>query len=700
MMQWLRGSTGTNSPKVAPPGGPPEERAVCLEEIRDVLEVYLSGLMKEPPGVSRNRVWQEGQRYVFGLIRRANQQVCGEPGDSYTDLKRIYLPEQIGVGADRLENFSLYKAIVAHKYGQMRFGSLEVLGLFDRVDATRLAMDLYGLIEDARMERHLGEEMPGLGRLLARQRCRALLARPDPDALTAGESRVEALLRISLDADADLWAFPKDVVAWVRALHPKIAHLVANGSTPPDSARLALQIMQDLTRQDPDYQGVPPIPYRGKINLDGVLRTLRGAIQVQSVGHGAEGDGETGAAQKQDLKTDRPVRPEMAAFDEEEANRGILLNRFEKLSMIAKYFRISRPLDTDDDVEDLSKSLDELESTGMIRTARKAGSILRVEEGFDVETEPVEPEGAADETPGILLDEWDCRIGAFREAWCTLRERPYEHLDLEWAEQLMDREKHLFTRIRREFSALRPDYHRLKRRIDGEEVDHDSFIEALTDMRVGVTPSEKLYMQRIRRRKEIATAFLADLSASTDAYVRNLRVMDQQREALLLLGEAMEAIRDRYAIYGFSSKTRRQCDFYRLKGFEENYGPEIQARLGGMKPLDYTRMGPAIRHLTSILKNTRARLKLMIILSDGKPNDFDLYEGKYGIEDIRKALLEARAFGIKAFCITVDTEAREYLPHIFERGNFLILQEIESLPQKLVGMYRRLTGLGGSGGIV
>ncbi len=700
MMQWLTGSVGANGSAAAPAGGRHGEGAVLLEEIRDVLEVYLSGLMKEPPGVSRKRVWQEGQRYVFGLIRRANQQVCAEPGDSYTDLKRIYLPERIEVGADREENFAIYKAIVAHKYGQMRFGSLEVLGLFDRIDASRLATDLYSLIEDARMERHLAEEMPGLGRLLARQRRLALMARPDPEVLTDLASRVEALLRISLDADADLSAFPKDAVVWVGRRHPEIAHLVANGSTPTDSVRLALRVLRDLTGEGTAYDGLPPIPYRGRINLEGVLRTLRGAIRVQSLGSGEDGDEKTGAAQKQDLKTERAVRPETTPFDEEEAKRGILLNRFEKLSMIARYFRISRPLDTDDDVEDLSKSLDELESTGMIRTARKAGSILQVEDGFEVETEPVDPEETGDHTPGILLDEWDCRIGAFREAWCTLRERPYEHLDLEWAENLMAREKHLFTRIRREFLALRPDYQRLKRRIDGEEVDHDAFIEALTDMRVGVAPSDKLYTQRIRRRKEIATAFLADLSASTDAYVRNLRVMDQQREALLLLGEAMEAIRDRYAIYGFSSKTRRQCDFYRLKGFEEDYGPEIQARLGGMKPLDYTRMGPAIRHLTNILKNTRARLKLMIILSDGKPNDFDLYEGKYGIEDIRKALLQARAFGIKAFCITVDTEAREYLPYIFERGNFLILQEIASLPQKLVGMYRRLTGLAGSGSIL
>jgi len=473
-------------------------------------------------------------------------------------------------------------------------------------------------------------------------------------------------------------------------------HLIGNGSTPADSAQMALGIMQDINQEDGEYDSIDPVPYRGRIHLVSVLRTLRGAIQVESLGNMNDEEGETPEAEKKRLKTERVIKPESSKFDEDEANRGVLLNRFEKISMIAKYFNISRPIDSDEDVEDLSKSLDELESTGMIRTARKAGSILMVEEDFDFETEAIEtdlPEGS----PGILYDEWDCRIGGFHQDWCTLRERTYDRLDLEWADKLIEKEKRLFARVRREFTALRPEYQKLKKRIDGEEVDNDAFVQALADMRAGVTPSEKLYIKHARRRKEIATAFLADLSASTDAYVRNLRVMDQQREALLLLGEAMEAIQDRYAIYGFSSKTRKQCDFFTLKGFDETYGADVRARIGGMKPLDYTRMGPAIRHLTETLKNVRARTKLMIILSDGKPNDFDLYEGKYGIEDIKKALLQARAFGIQTFCITVDTEAREYLPYIFERGNFLILDDIESLPQKLVGMYRKLTGLSGAG---
>ncbi len=668
--------------------------AVHLSDIQEVLDIYLSGLMEAPLGIRRNRIWKEGRGYVFGLIRRANRQVPATPADSYTDLKRIYLPERIDTFDDPDANFALYKAIIAHKYGQIRFGSLEVLGLFDRLEDPGRVLDLFALIEDARMERRLAGEMHGLGELLAGLKEESLRRRPKPETLTEEEQRVEALLRLSLDPAADLSSFGSTVTEWVAPFRNEMIHLIGNGSMPADSARLALRMFEGMDSVEGPYRKVDAVPYRGWVNLPSILRTLKGAIQVAALGQAGDREREEGDGKKTELSTERKVTPESTEFDEEEARRGILLNRFEKISMIAKYFRISRPLDTDEDVDELSKALDELESTGMIRTARKAKTLLHVEEDFELEAGAFEDD-LGEEMPGLLYDEWDCRIGALRRDWCTLIERVYDREDPAWSEQLMEENRHLFTRVRREFQALRPEYRKLKKRIDGEDVDSDAFIEAWTDMRVGVMPSEKIYIEKRRRRKEIATVFLADLSASTDAYVKNLRVMDQQREALLLLGEAMEAIGDRYSIFGFSSKTRKACGFYTIKGFDETYGPEIRGRIGGMRPLDYTRMGPAIRHITQLFQRVRARTKLLIILSDGKPNDFDTYEGKYGIEDIKKALLSARASGVLSYCITVDTEARTYLPEIFERGNFLILDDLEALPRKLVGMYRKLTGLTG-----
>ncbi|NOY52514.1 MAG: VWA domain-containing protein [Deltaproteobacteria bacterium] len=678
-------------------GGVQEETsssAVHLSDIQEVLDIYLSGLMEEPLGIRKNRIWKEGKGYVFGLIRRANRQVPATPADSYTDLKRIYLPERIDTFDDREENFALYKAIIAHKYGQIRFGSLEVLGLFDRMENPDRVLDLFSIIEDARMERHLSEEMEGLATLLNRLKEQCLRERPEPEGLTVAEQRVEALLRLSLHPVADLSGFVPSVRKWADPFREEMIHLVGNGSSPSDSARLALRMLGGLNGVDGPYRKIDAVPYRGWMNLPSILRTLKGAVRVAAQGQAGDRDQEETTQKKTVLSTDRKVTPEATEFDEEEARRGILLNRFEKISMIAKYFRISRPLDTDEDVGELSKALDELESTGMIRTARKAKTLLHVEEDFEIEPGELEND-SGEAVPGLLYDEWDYRIGALRKDWCTLIERVYDREDIAWSDRLMEKNKHLFTRVRREFQALRPEYRKLRKRINGEDVDNDAFIEAWTDMQAGVMPSEKIYIEKRRRRKEIATIFLADLSASTDAYVKNLRVMDQQREALLLLGEAMEAIGDRYGIFGFSSKTRKACSLYTLKGIDEGYGSEIRGRIGGMRPLDYTRMGPAIRHITHLFQHVRARTKLLIILSDGKPNDFDTYEGRYGIEDIKKALLSARASGILSFCITVDTEARAYLPEIFERGNFLILDEIESLPRKLVGMYRKLTGLTG-----
>ncbi|MFZ5473446.1 MAG: nitric oxide reductase activation protein NorD, partial [Pseudomonadota bacterium] len=164
------------------------------------------------------------------------------------------------------------------------------------------------------------------------------------------------------------------------------------------------------------------------------------------------------------------------------------------------------------------------------------------------------------------------------------------------------------------------------------------------------------------------------------------------RAALILLCEALETLGDRYAIYGFSGQTRKRCELYRIKTFDEPYSEEVKARISGIEPKDYTRMGFAIRHLTKLLNGVQARTKVLITLSDGRPDDyFDGYRGPYGIEDTRMALIEARRSGIHPFCITIDKEARDYLPHMYGAARYIILDEVGLLPVKVADIYRRLT---------
>ena len=164
-----------------------------------------------------------------------------------------------------------------------------------------------------------------------------------------------------------------------------------------------------------------------------------------------------------------------------------------------------------------------------------------------------------------------------------------------------------------------------------------------------------------------------------------------EREALVLLCESLEVLGDRYAIYGFSGLTHRRCDLYKIKDFEESYSTKVKDRIASIAPQDYTRMGAAIRHLSKLLSRVEAKTKVLITLSDGRPDDQDGYRGAYGIEDTRRALIEAKFLGIHPFCITIDDEAMDYLQHMYGPVNFTIVDQVDKLPYKVSDIYRRIT---------
>jgi nitric oxide reductase NorD protein len=159
----------------------------------------------------------------------------------------------------------------------------------------------------------------------------------------------------------------------------------------------------------------------------------------------------------------------------------------------------------------------------------------------------------------------------------------------------------------------------------------------------------------------------------------------------VLLCEALERLGDRYAIHGFSGYTHTRCDSYRVKDFAEPYDAKVQARISGIRPQDYTRMGVAIRHLTRKLLAVEARTRVLIVLSDGRPDDEDGYRGDYGIEDTRQAVLEARGRGVHPFCITIDDQAQAYLPHVFGPAGYVLVEKVDRLPLRVSEIYRRMT---------
>ncbi len=288
---------------------------------------------------------------------------------------------------------------------------------------------------------------------------------------------------------------------------------------------------------------------------------------------------------------------------------------------------------------------------------------------------------------GVKYDEWDYRRGGYRRNWCTLYEHDIDEGHEPFAEQTLKRYGGYVTALRNRFELFRQEPKLLRRQKDGDDIDIDAMVEALADTRAGMPPSEEdLFIRYERKERDIAALFLLDMSGSTKGWVNQA-----EKEALVLMCEALSALGDNYAIYGFSGMTRGRCDFYRIKGFDENYGPDVKKRISGIEPKDYTRMGPALRHSASILRRIEARTRLLIVLSDGKPEDYDAYKGEYGIEDTRRALIEAKEKGFHPFCITIDREARSYLPHMYGAANYIAIDDVKKLPDKIPEIYRRLT---------
>lgn len=291
-------------------------------------------------------------------------------------------------------------------------------------------------------------------------------------------------------------------------------------------------------------------------------------------------------------------------------------------------------------------------------------------------------------------DEWDHRIEDYRPAWCTLREQRSTRTQEAFVAATFYEFGSIVTQIRRNFQLMRPERLRKMRfQEEGDDLDLDGLVEHVVDRRARVTPSERVYIKRDKKDRDVTTAFLIDMSSSTDRKIDGQkRIMDIEKESLLLMCEALEAIRDEYAIYGFSGNGRDDCQFYVVKELGERYDDRVKSRIGGIYARQKTRMGPAIRHATKRLMGVDSNVKLMILVTDGKPYDSDTYQDNaYAQEDTKMALREARREKIHLFCVTVDREGADYLPHMYSDANFVIIDDVRTLPHKLPQLYRRLT---------
>jgi hypothetical protein len=297
-------------------------------------------------------------------------------------------------------------------------------------------------------------------------------------------------------------------------------------------------------------------------------------------------------------------------------------------------------------------------------------------------------------SPPMRYDEWDYLIGRERPAWCTLLEKSPPEGNPHQIEEILERNHDLVNRVKYLVKAVqvqRPV--RLKKRLEGDRLDLDACISATMDLRTRIPPDPRVHAILGRQQRDLSVLVLLDLSQSTNDVVANAgtTVLNLAREATVLLADAMARIGDSFAIHGFSSNGRHDVGYYRFKDFDRPYGELSKGRLAGMTGQLSTRMGTALRHAGTFLQDRRAHKKLILLVTDGEPSDIDVHDARYLLFDAKKAVEENNRHGIFTYCMSLDPKADRYVSRIFGQRNYIVVDHIRRLPEKLPMLYMRVT---------
>ncbi|GAA2876398.1 nitric oxide reductase NorD protein [Aminobacter niigataensis] len=380
------------------------------------------------------------------------------------------------------------------------------------------------------------------------------------------------------------------------------------------------------------------------------------------------------------------IERQVAVRENQEARKDdrspFILNRFEKILAMAEMVNVDRPSDDSDDDAKAAEDLDD-----MTLGERKGRPASRFR--FDLDLPPE----ALDRSPLTAertYPEWDFRTGTYLPDHCRVLAAPAAETGMAGEPDLETRR--LIRRVRRQFEVLRPRHEVLRAQLDGVDLDLDAVVRARCDLAAGGQGSDRIHLMSRPQVHDLAVTILVDVSLSTDAWFDNRRVLDVEKEALLILANGLAACGDNHSILTFTSRRRDWVRIEVVKAFDESMSSTIEARIAALKPGYYTRIGAAIRHATAELAKQPNRKKLLLVLTDGKPNDLDHYEGRFALEDSRRAVIEARRSGLGVFGVTVDREAKSYVPALFGQNGYAMVGNIAKLPAALPAIYRSLAG--------
>jgi Mg-chelatase subunit ChlD len=394
--------------------------------------------------------------------------------------------------------------------------------------------------------------------------------------------------------------------------------------------------------------------------------------------------------------TELPGKPKehirRVELEQRDIDNDVLIHTFDKIDTAEEFQGITRTPDGADELVQHAEALAELDLRDVVRSPTRTQSIYKVDltlDGDIGDLEDANPPPAA----AYVYDEWDGRARQYKPRWCTVyvsRPPPPPPHAAAAATAILHQHAGIIRALRLLLDKVRCTRVLRNRQPDGADVDFDAVVDRYVTVRSGHQPDDRLYLARRRQRRDLVTLLLIDLSASTDAWLLGSRVLDIAKESVLVLSAVLAQWQDRVSIAGFYSHTRRDCRFVLLKRFDEPW-PHCQAVLASLEPTGYTRIGPALRHGIALLSRQQAAKKLLLLISDGKPTDYDRYEGRYGIADVRQAMREAHQARIHTYALAVDVQAKLYLPQMFGSGNFQILPHPGHLVRSLSDLYCRLS---------
>ena len=456
---------------------------------------------------------------------------------------------------------------------------------------------------------------------------------------------------------------------------PKLAQLRADESAQEQAICTALQdpgscVQLPVARRAPQpvvlwLHPVPPLP----------------------AGSAADSGADDTAAdrQGQSKELEDQCRRQAERVDMPQEDRGLITVRMENIFTWGEFANLDRGTEENEDLDEAADAAKSIDRFSVTRDGKSVASRLRFD--LDLPSESCDDQQIGS---GILVPEWDYKAQRLQADYCRIQ--PMLAVAAA-AIELPPRLHRTARQLRAQFQQLLPARVWYHEQSDGVEIDLDAYLRFSSERAAGqAVAGDCLYRDMRSGARDLACLLLADLSLSTDAWVNDhARVIDVIRDSLFLFAESLAATGDRFAMYGFSSRRRDPVRFHQLKSFAESYNAPVRGRINAIKPGYYTRMGAAIRHATQLLTAEAAERRLLLLLTDGKPNDLDRYEGRYGIEDTRHALRQAREQGLQPFCVTVDKHAGEYLPHLFGGGGYVVIHKPSQLPRELPLLYARLT---------